>query len=588
MGICLIGYTPCVYGRASLILHKGNMLMRIQDINSLEELAEAIDINLGYLMRLINQKRNSFYRHKIIPKKNGGQREIYVPNKEILYILKKLNQILINSFNPHFAAYGFIKEKSILDNAEKHIGKKYLLNIDLKDFFPSISSGRIYSMFINYFKRPSNVASVLTNLCCHANGFLPQGAPTSPTISNILCKSLDWDLYNLAKEGYEITYTRYADDITFSSNYLFSSKFVTDTSGEVNISSELESIIRKNGFEINYDKVRLQNNNQHQEVTGIVVNEKLNVNRKYIRKIRAILHSIETNLNNLSIPIKKFTESSLTGNTLFDMFRSLKGMIEYVGMVRGKENAIFKNLAIRFNDLIPLTEVDNIKLINYFSNNKFTFLVPENDVKLLGSDGTKFSFPDCGKYEGVNKLELNYGQGSAFLIKGIGIISNYHVFEFVTDGLVLGGKPDFNEYFIELSLIDDFEKKIKAKIAKYSVENDLILLIPEDTSLLENGYEIFVDDYSNGDKITLLGYPDYHPGDQLKAEHGEIIRSIKGKKRYEVSQTIFGGNSGGPILDSNNKVIGVATEGRGNHINEMVPIDYIHNLINVKYTPYFE
>lgn len=547
--------------------------MKIQAIDSFENLASALGVTTGHLRRLVFKERQYFFREKEIPKKNGETRKIHVPNNEILYIQKKLNIILNNSYNPHFTAFGFIEGKSIVDNAQRHLRKRYLLNIDLKDFFTSISSGRVYSMFVNYFKIPSNIASVLTNICCHPDGFLPQGAPTSPTISNILCKTLDRELHNFTKKLNQVTYTRYADDITFSSNNLFEKKLLSYRDGKLDIGYELDSIIQKNGFFINYDKVRYQQYNQHQEVTGIVVNQKLNVNRKYIRKIRAMLHSIESNPNDLTIPTQKFANSDFKGNTLEDLFRTLKGMIEYIGMVKGKNDSIFIKFAKQINELLVLIKPSNIKPIYYKTFESITYLVPLKKLVLFNSD--TMDNPD-------------YGQGSAFLLKNIGIISNYHVFEFIIKSLEAGLQPPNSVYCIEIFQESEPRRKIKVKIEKYSKENDLVLLIPEDESLLQNGFDYSEEVPNNAETTTLLGFPDYNEGDQLKSQQGDYIRTTRssGKERYEISQTIFGGNSGGPVLNLDGKVFGVATEGLGTDLNLLIPIKYIHDMQELNYTKY--
>src|SRR5699024_801751 len=128
-------------------------------------------------------------------------------------------------------ATGFIKNKNILDNAKLHVNRKHILNIDLENFFGTISSGRVYAMFNKYFKISNNsVCFFLTRLCCHPDNFLPQGAPTSPTISNIISKIFDKQMTELIKISKKtVYYSRYADDITFSSNYSFSKSFLEVT-----------------------------------------------------------------------------------------------------------------------------------------------------------------------------------------------------------------------------------------------------------------------------------------------------------------------------------------------------------------------
>ena len=126
--------------------------MRIQEFKSFKDVANALNIKTGHLRRLIFEERNNLYIEFEIPKKDGSFRTIYAPSDELLFVQRRLLSILENSVKTHYKAYGFAKGKNTVDNARIHLKKNYLLNIDLKDFFPSISSGRVRSMFINYFK----------------------------------------------------------------------------------------------------------------------------------------------------------------------------------------------------------------------------------------------------------------------------------------------------------------------------------------------------------------------------------------------------------------------------------------------------
>ena len=312
------------------------------------------------------------------------------------------------------------------------------------------------------------VAATLTNLCCHPQGFLPQGAPTSPIISNILCKTLDKELDRLAKNSFGAVYSRYADDITFSSNRTFRENIVIDNNGNITLGTSLVDAILRNGFKVNSDKVRLQKSHQHQEVTGIIVNNKLNVDRRYIRRVRAMLHSIETNLEDLSVPVKKFTESGYKGNNIEDLLIVIKGMIDYVSMVRGKHDAIFGKLASRFNMLLEALDIKNIKPIFIKVKGKL-----ENSVCVI----------KCTELVMFNETKtimenLDYGQGSGFLLKGHGIVSNYHVFEFIIElGFLEGLAPVKNDYYIEIFFGANASQMHRAKIDKYSKEKDLVLFL---------------------------------------------------------------------------------------------------------------
>lgn len=542
--------------------------MRIQELTSFKDIAEALNIKIGFLRRILFEEKTKLYKQFEIPKKNGDIRVIYTPNDTLLALQRRLLILFENSVQVHPKAYGFVKGKSTVDNANQHLNKNYLLNIDLEDFFPSISSGRVYSMFLRYFRLEQSVASTLTNLCCHPEGFLPQGAPTSPFISNVLCKTLDKELDRLAKNSFGSSYTRYADDITFSSNRPFKEAIVSENNGNIVLGSTLDDIISRNGFKVNANKIRLQKTNQHQEVTGIVVNTKLNIDRRYIRRVKAMLHSIEVNIDDLAIPAQKLSDSKYEGDTIERLFMIIKGMIDYIGMVRGKDDIIFEKLATRFNLVLEFSQIIIVRPIYI----PFMF---ENNVCVIKQ--TEFYYKDKEGQEDFT----DYGQGSGFLLKNYGIVSNYHVFEYLIELIYLEElSPSNNEFYIETFFGEKASQLVKVKIDKFDKEKDIVLLKPEDDSLLNRGFEIRTEPLVQNSEIKLLGYPDFNNGDDLKQEHGAYLRAVtdNGIRKYEVNTIIFAGNSGGPVIDSNNKVIGIATEGKRISSNKVIPISYLDSI----------
>lgn len=231
--------------------------------------------------------RTKKYTQKDITKKNGGIRTLNIPPNSAKILQKKLSDILYKIYVPPEPVHGFIKSqnnhtKNVVSNATKHINKNVVINIDIDSFFDSINFGRVRGLFLSKpFNLDANIATKLAQLMTHENK-LPQGAPTSPIISNFICKKIDHSLIQLAKK-YTLTYTRYADDISFSSH-----KKNINTKKILN---EVEKIIKNNGFKVNKSKTRVQYSYQSQIVTGLKVNKKVNVNRKYIRQIRSMLFS---------------------------------------------------------------------------------------------------------------------------------------------------------------------------------------------------------------------------------------------------------------------------------------------------------
>src|SRR5690625_70414 len=231
-----------------------------------------------YLASVVNSPDNH-YRNFKLKKRSGGFREITTPFPALLEMQYWIyNNILKNvSVNP--CAHGFTYKKSIITNATIHAGQNELLKLDLKDFFPSININRIIYVFktLGY---PNEIAFYLASICSY-NESLPQGAPTSPMLSNIIAKQLDKRLINLAKK-YNLKFTRYADDLTFSGKNI-PAKFI----------EYINAIIEDEGFDLNEAKTRLYKNNRKRIVTGISVLEKeIKIPREYKRNLRQELHFI--------------------------------------------------------------------------------------------------------------------------------------------------------------------------------------------------------------------------------------------------------------------------------------------------------
>jgi hypothetical protein len=192
-------------------------------------------------------------------------------------------------------AHAFERGRSIVTNASLHKRRRYVLNLDLEDFFPSINFGRVRGFFLRYkhFSLNEKVATVLAQIACHKNE-LPQGSPCSPVISNLIAHSLDIRLAVLAKAG-RCTYSRYADDITFSTNrkeFPPELAFPIEDSSDWKLGHPLVQAVERSGFRINDAKTRMQYRGSRQVVTGLVVNEKVNVSADYYRLVRSMCNSL--------------------------------------------------------------------------------------------------------------------------------------------------------------------------------------------------------------------------------------------------------------------------------------------------------
>lgn len=298
-----------------------------------------------------------------IPKRSGGERGIKAPDPFLKLIQRLLNQALQSLYTPPDFVTGFVAGRNVVDNASLHTHKHYVYNLDISDFFPSILYSRVYAVLskVKPFELNQEVANIIANLSVD-EGVLPQGAPTSPTLSNFVCMRLDRKL-NMLSNKHKLSYSRYADDITFSSNNSFLNKTFRE---------ELFGIINSEGFEINLNKERLQRYNvrdgerlirERQEVTGIVVNIKTNVSRDYIRNLRAALNNWQKKgyekANSQYEHYYKREHGYLRNKTTIPPFENyIAGKLEYLGMVRGKEDEIYRVLKLQFDELCEIQTLD--------------------------------------------------------------------------------------------------------------------------------------------------------------------------------------------------------------------------------------
>lgn len=333
---------------------------RFESLTTPEDVADLLEISYDHLNYILFWGRHFFPYHKFtIRKKSGGFRVINAPPTSLRILQSKLNTVLQVVYKRKPSAHGFVTGQSILTNARRHVGARFVLNIDLKDFFPTIEFIRVRGAFM---KKPYNVpapaATVLARLCCH-EGSLPQGAPSSPMVSNMVCARLDGELQTLAKQ-YRCSYTRYADDMTISTTV---PKFprelaapVTGLSGAgLQLGGELLTVIESNKFVVNPAKQRLQLRDQHQEVTGLTVNKFPNVKRRFIRQIRAMLHAWEKfGLIDAEREFRdKYDRRSRREGSEPSFRRVVRGKLDFLKMVKGEGDPTYRRLRNHLSRLAP-------------------------------------------------------------------------------------------------------------------------------------------------------------------------------------------------------------------------------------------
>jgi RNA-directed DNA polymerase len=472
--------------------------------------------------------RNRTYKTFEIKKRRGGMRVISAPANNLKLIQMKINYVLRLVYRTKGAVHGFAIGKSIVTNAAAHTKRHYILNIDLKDFFGSINFGRVRGMFMaRPYSLGNGAATILAQLCTF-NGVLPQGAPSSPIVTNMICGRLDSEIKKLAAT-YRCRYTRYADDITLSASLRSFPEALArldtkETGPKCVVGEELTKVVKSNGFEVNPEKVRLLLPSQRQEVTGLVTNRFPNIPRAYIRQLGGLLHAWEIHGPDATANefFKKHDPKCRVGASADLMRRVVRGKIDFVGRVRGIDDPVYRKLLLAFS-----------------------VLNPECNIHIADDIDTHFEVIRRALWV----LEGPSTQGTAFMLEGCGLVTCAHVLG--EEGLFL--------YSPSAPLL-----RYPVTGSRHDGDRDLAVL---EAAGIPKYKELRVGDSTKlrlHDPITLMGFPEQTKGDQSIVHRGEVTseRRIRlGQARILISAPIVGGNSGGPVLDSRNRVIGIAATG---------------------------
>ncbi|SKC72784.1 reverse transcriptase domain-containing protein [Ohtaekwangia koreensis] len=307
---------------------------QLPEMHMADELANAMGITVGELRFLAYNRTVSkinHYKRFYIPKKTGGKRLISTPMPRLKKAQHWILENILNKVSIDDHAHGFVMKRSIVTNALPHVKAEVVINIDLKDFFPTISYQRVKGLYrsLGYSEQLSTIFGLIsTESECdqieldgeiyYAAGidrFLPQGAPTSPAITNIICRKLDARLKGIASK-LNFAYTRYADDLTFSA----SGENVNNTKTLLGF---IKRIIKEENLTIHPDKFRVLRKGARKEVTGVIVNDKPAVNAKELDRFRALLFQIE----------KDGTLEGKHWKNSPNLLASIKGYASFVAMV---------------------------------------------------------------------------------------------------------------------------------------------------------------------------------------------------------------------------------------------------------------
>ena len=309
------------------------------------------------------QRRCKTFR---LRKKHGGYREITAPKVGLRGILNALNILLQTYDEPTPWAFGFVCGRSVVDNARPHVGKRYILNLDLKDFFPTITRQQVADcLTAEPFGFSSLAAKLVSGLATvrtkNNEEVLAQGFATSPMLSNFICREMDKEIASIAT-AQGITFTRYADDLTFSSD-----TDILRPQGE--LVQQIKAIVERYGFRLNEEKTHLQRRGRRQEVTGLMVTEKVNVSRRYVREIRSLLYIWERYSYEDACQAAWKSYRQQHGKTkghqhCVPLNAVLRGKLNYMKMVRGADDPLYQRFVSRYTSLQQRSKGD-IKEVAY-------------------------------------------------------------------------------------------------------------------------------------------------------------------------------------------------------------------------------
>jgi S1-C subfamily serine protease len=366
----------------------------------------------------------------------------------------------------------------------------------------------------------------------------------------MVCARLDAQAKALARQ-YGCVYTRYADDITFSTRsrrFAPAIAFRDTTNSTWVLGTELRNLVESNKFAINDKKTRVRNRTSRQEVTGLRINERLNVSREFIRQVRAMIHAWEN-----------YGETAAFDHFLgrFDRkhrakpvksFRAvLRGKIEFVGFVRGRDDEIYVKLLTRF-----LFLDDSLRARRIIVGKETTETVTSQAIwLLLNENGDK--------------------QGTAFAIEDGYLLTAAHCVE----KQMWASRPwlDDKRYLVAVKKMDEIRDTAQVSI---DGRTPVALRLGDSSNL------------SVGTRVSLLGFPNYHVGDSVAVRHGSITQSRNyiGVPHYLVDTDIVVGNSGGPVLNDKNEVVGIAVKGLStpgifsqyDQLSSFVPINLLQHM----------
>lgn len=532
-------------------------------LQSREGLAILLSLTTRELTFIAHKIQSNRYKEFEIKKRKGGKRIISSPTKVLKDTQRKLLTLLEPFYPEPICSNGFVSKRNILTNSSQHIKKCCVLNIDLEDFFPSINFGRVYALFrARPFNLNEHVASTIAALVCDKNA-LPQGAPTSPLISNMICYGMDKELMRFAKKN-NISYSRYADDISFSTSKKDFSKdlILSEPHAELTVGHELQKILNGHGFKINNKKTRLYRATKAKYITGIKVNDKQNLDRRFIRNVRTALNKLEK--NPFDEVNEQFNKTYNFRSKNKNLLSTLRGRIEHIRNVKGHFDPVFRRLWNRFIVI----------------ENKGSLHLAVDELEQL-----------------YNKIFIVKGreQGSGFIV-GKHLITCKHVV--VTRSKNTDDTERLNDDPLsEISFFtyENYGNSTQLKAANPKIIPELDMVAYDYTNLhtSHEEHKFLIGDSNTitiGQGLSAFGFANYRPG--LKSEYIETKVASTEKNKYgmmefNLDRPLYGGMSGGPILNSKKELVGVIVRGvkmrelnRYEFVSTFLPINEVWKIVN--------
>lgn len=523
----------------------------LDSVSTRAELAALLGVSEKRLLHIL-YARQPRYRVFKIPKRRGGMRIIEAPHRDLATLQRRFAAAIARVYEPKVTVNGFVTARGILRNARHHVGATLILNLDLKDFFPSIHFGRVLGALQSHpFNLRRGIAATLARLCCN-DGRLPQGAPSSPILSNVVCRSLDQRLSVLGR-SVGAKYSRYADDITFSTaSSTFSSKLVVYDHERATpvLGDTLVAAIEGEGFFVAPEKTRIRAKTVRQEVTGLTVNVKPNVHRNFVRSLRGALWCWthmgydEANTRLARYVGWKGSESRPS------LVKHLQGKLAYLRMVRGAGDPLVAEYSLRFAKLAGRRTL----LMGEAALNARNLVQALWLVWGIDADGNET------------------GHATAFFLEGVGFVTCHHAFDATGCREPIRWKvvrPEKPALSFDLTMKKS-DEHFDFAIFDAPAACPWAALVPGDSDALRTDAA-----------VTLAGFPNWAPGqEEGRVQRGHVVqrKTASLKKLIETSCSVHSGNSGGPLLDVSGRVVGIALYDASSSILPNSALDICHLL----------